>query len=305
VHKALAANGAPAGTLNVIMGNSHKVMNEWLSSEFVNDIVHFGNSKQGFELGKQMYAAGKKPILELSGNDVFVVWRDADLETACESLLEGFLGSTQICMVPKIAVVHKDIYADFSKAMVQRVKQLRVSLPSDPETVLSPVAKIREFYEFRDDALAKGASLLCGGERVNYRDEEDPQGSYIRPALLKVPDLKEALGMKMLREEIFFPLMPLVRVNGSDDAVAAQIISLINNHAYGLRVSLWVRSPKYLRRFAKEIDNCGLLRINSRHVGFSFYLSTHGGTRRSGGPFGEMNYFWQKTSHLQGVTRTV
>lgn len=80
---------------------------------------------------------------------------------------------------------------------------------------------------------------------------------------------------------------------------------LVNNHGYGLRVSLWVSLAKYLRKFAKELDNCGLLRINSRHVGFSYYLSTHGGTRKSGGPFGEMNYFWQKTSHLQGITRTI
>jgi hypothetical protein len=60
-----------------------------------------------------------------------------------------------------------------------------------------------------------------------------------------------------------------------------------------------------MRKFAKQLDNCGILRINLRHVGFSYYISTHGGTKRSGGPYGEMNYFWQRTSHLQGVCRAI
>jgi hypothetical protein len=79
----------------------------------------------------------------------------------------------------------------------------------------------------------------------------------------------------------------------------------VNDHSFGIRTSLWISSARYLRKFAKQLDNCGTLRINSRHIAFSPYLSTHGGTRRSGGPFGEMNYFWQKTSHLQGVSRTI
>ena len=79
---------------------------------------------------------------------------------------------------------------------------------------------------------------------------------------------------------------------------------IVNNHQYGLRLSLWMSSVKYLRKFIKQLGNSGLLRVNSRHVGFSYYLSTHGGVGKTGGPFGEMNYIWQKTSHLQGVSIT-
>jgi len=110
--------------------------------------------------------------------------------------------------------------------------------------------------------------------------------------------------MKCLKEEIFFPLLPLIKISGNNEVVFERMINLVNTHGYGLRVSLWISSAKYLRKFAKQLDNCGIFRINSHHVGFSYYLSTHGGVKKSGGPFGEMNYFWQKTSHLQGVSRT-
>ena len=82
------------------------------------------------------------------------------------------------------------------------------------------------------------------------------------------------------------------------------MIRIARSNEYGLRTSVWVSSNYYIRKFIKNIDNSGLLRINSRHVDFSLYLGTHGGTGKTGGPFGEMNYVWQKTSHLQGISRT-
>jgi acyl-CoA reductase-like NAD-dependent aldehyde dehydrogenase len=206
-------------------------------------------------------------------------------------------------MVPKIALIHQDIYNKLLQKMLDRTKKLKAALPSDPQTTLSPVAKIQEYFEFLNDALEKSAQILYGGQRINYLNQEDENGFFIRPCLLKIVDQKKIWGMKLLKEEIFFPLLPLVKISGKDDKIFEEIINLTNSHEFGLRISLWISSPKYLRKFAKELDNCGLLRINSRHIGFSPYLSTHGGTKKSGGPFGEMNYIWQKTSHLQGISR--
>src|SRR3990167_10186871 len=116
-------------------------MNEWLAHPYVNDIIFFGDSKKGIELGVKIFQSGKKPVLELSGNDLFFVWKDADINKASDSLLDCFLGSTQICMVPKIALIHQDIYEKFTNKFLDKVKRLKISLPSDPETLLSPVAK--------------------------------------------------------------------------------------------------------------------------------------------------------------------
>jgi acyl-CoA reductase-like NAD-dependent aldehyde dehydrogenase len=305
VHKALLQNDAPAGTLNIVLGNSLIIMNEWLSSPKINDIIYFGDSQKGLEIGTKVFQTGKKPILELSGNDIVIIWKDADIEKASTALLDCFLGSTQICMVPKLTLIHHDIFDKFVNIFLEKVKKIKVALPSNNDTILSPVVKIKDFLEFLDDALTKGGNVIYGGERVNHNNELDQNGVYIRPTLIKVDNCESALDMKCVKEEIFFPLLPLIKVSGTDDDIFKKMIAFVNTHNYGLRTSLWIANAKYTRKFAKEIDNCGIFRINSRHIGFSYYIATHGGTKKSGGPFGEMNYFWQKTSHLQGVSRTI
>ena len=303
VLEALKKNEFPLGTINLVVGNPKKMMDEWTESPHVNDIVFFGDSVRGLEVGCKIFHAGKKPILELSGNDILAVWKDGDLNKASDSLLDCFLGSTQICMVPKVSLIHQDVYNDFSRIMIEKTKYIKASLPSDPDAILAPVGKMKEYLDFLDDALGKGAKLLFGGERINHLDGLDINGMYIRPAILEIPQITNATNMRCVKEEIFFPLLPLIRVSGPDNEVFEKMIIFFNEHNYGIRASLWISSARYMRKFAKQLDNCGMLRINSRHISFSPYLSTHGGTHRSGGPFGEMNYFWQKTSHLQGVSR--
>lgn len=303
VNKALVNNDAPQGILNIVLGNSKVIMDEWLISNYVNDVIYFGDSKKGLEIGNKIFHAKKKPILELSGNDFLIAWKDADINGVIDSLLDSFLGSTQICMVPKIGLIHQDIFETVVGRLLDKVKELKVGPLSDHHTTLSPVARIQDFFDFLNDALIKGAKLLYGGQRINYFGQEDKNGIFITPSVLEIDNYEKAFKMKCLKEEIFFPLLPLIKISGKDEEASQKIINIVNTHSYGIRVSLWIASPRYLRKFAKELDNCGFLRINLRHISFSPYLSTHGGTKNSGGPFGEMNYIWQKTSHLQGISR--
>jgi acyl-CoA reductase-like NAD-dependent aldehyde dehydrogenase len=305
VNPVLKKYKTPPGLLNIVIGNSKRLMDEWLESPFVNDVILFGDSKKGIKEGARIYKANKKPILELSGNDIQMIWKDANLKKAMSSLIEGFLGSSQVCMMPKIALIHEKIFNDFTEEFAKEVKALKIGLPSDKETLLSPVSKIKDFFKFLKDALFKGAILVCGGERADHLGKPDEKGAYIQPTLIRIDDIENAKKMLCINEEIFFPLLPLIKIGGSDDEIFAKMVEMVNLHNYGLRTSLWISSGTFTRKFAKQLDNCGILRINSRHAGFSYYISTHGGTGRSGGPFGEMNYFWQKTSHLQGVCRTI
>jgi len=310
VHEALKMNDAPRGTLNIVIGNSESIVDEWIASPHVNDILFIGDSKIGLEVGNRAYANGKKPILELSGNDMMFVWKDAAIDEAVQSLLDGFLGSMQVCMVPKKAFIHEEIFNEFQAAFLAGVKKLKIGLPSDPEVSLSPVIKIGEFYEFLDDALYLGAELLCGGVRVDHLGIPDELGRFIRPTVLKIGDSATANPMRCIKEENFFPLMPLVKVIANvdghpdfrDKVIFEKMLKIASNNKYGLRISAWATSPFYIQKFMDQMHNCGLLRINCRHVGFSSYLASHGGTGRSGGPYGEMNYVWQKTTHLQGVS---
>jgi len=238
------------------------------------------------------------------------VWKECDLEGALESSLDAFLGSTQICMVPKKIVIHEDIYDKFVNKFLAKVSSLKIGLPSDDNTCLSPVITIDKFFDFLNDALNKGAKLLCGGERIDHTGKIDQKGFYIQPTVVGIENVKIALDMKCVKEENFFPLVPLIKVSSEktgklkDEEIFNKMIELGNLNEYGLRASVWVNSYIYIRKFIKYLDNSGILRVNSRHVDFSYYLSTRGGIRKSGGPFGEMNYVWQKTTHLQGISLT-
>jgi len=307
VGKALKANGAPRGTINIIVGNSHKFMDEWLESPFVRGVLYFGDSKKGIEIGQRIYEKGKKPILELTGNDFIIVWKDANIEKAADSLLDCFMGSTQICMVPKKALIHHSVVSEFTEVFLNKVEKLKIGLPSDPDTILSPVVKMNEFHEFLEDALQNGAELLAGGFRVNHLGEKSARGSYIQPTVVSLP-IEKANMMQCVRKENFFPLLPLIDVDSGglttkekDKNIFERMMGYIEQNDYGMRLSAWVQNPYYIRKFIEEAHCSGLLRINLRHTGFSTCLATHGGIGQTGGPFGEMNYVWQKTSRLQGI----
>lgn len=305
VNEALTHNGAPDGTVNVIVGNSRIIMDQWLADTRINDILFFGDSKVGLDIGSRIYAAGKKPILELSGNDMLVAWKDADLHSAVRSATDAFLGSTQICMVPKMILIHEAIYEDFADAMISRVAKIKAGLPSDENTILTPVTRIHDFFHCLNDALHHGAKVLCGGKRINYRGEVDDSGTYIQPTLLRVDDDLRVPDMNFFNKEIFFPLLPLVKVSGSDAGIFERICELAEMNPYGLRISVWTKSEQRTKKFSESLGMSGLLRINLRHTDFSYYLSTHGGMKQSGGPYGSMNLIWEKTSHLQGISRAI
>jgi acyl-CoA reductase-like NAD-dependent aldehyde dehydrogenase len=313
VDSALRKNGVPVGTMNIVIGNTSKYIKQWIKSPLVNDIIYFGESERGLTIGKEIYSAGKKPILELSGKDIVVVWSDADLNKAAESLLDCFLGSTQICMVPKMALIHESVHDDFLKIFIEKVKTLKVGLPSNPETCLSPVSKISVFRDFLNDAMSHGADLVFGSRQLNYLGVPDEHGVYLEPTVISIDDSRTSMKLKCIEEENFFPLLPIVKITSKDthrsggpvnknQRILEKILTLLNKNNFGLRVSVWAKSDSVVRKFIQRTNHCGLLHINTQHVEFSKFLATHGGPGKTGGPYGELNYFWQKTTHLQGIS---
>lgn len=308
--KALSASGAPKGTINTIVGNSSLIMEKWLKTPHVNDVFFFGDSKNGMQIGARVFQAGKKPILELSGNDLLIVWKDGDVKLAAESLCDAFLGSTQICMVPKKALIHEDVFDEFQKEFLKQVSRLKFGLPSEKGVALTPVVKAEDFFSFLEDAVQKGAILVSGGQKVNHQGTVDPSGIFLQPTVLRIDNCIDAFGMKCFLEENFFPLVPLICISAKtntpnkDVEIFNLMTDMVNKNQYGLRTSVWTNSNFYIGKFVKKLDRSGLIRINSRHTGFSPYLTTHGGPGLSGGPFGEANYIWQKTTHLQSVSVT-
>jgi len=291
------------GVVNVIVGNSKEIFSEWMGNPMLKDVLYFGGSEDGFKAWGQACQNNKKIILELSGNDFMIVWKEIHhLEKASQAFIDGFIASSQVCMLPRKALIHHEIADSFIAAIIEKSKHIVPGLPGDYKTILSPVGKIQFFNEFLSDAINKGARLLCGGKRINVSGKEASDGQYIEPTIIVVEEINRLQQMRLFNEETFFPLLTVIPVKGDDDFIAEQMCDTVNSNPFGLRVSAWVRDKKYLDKFISEIDNCGMLRINSRHVEFSEYLPTHGGTGMTGGPYGSLNYLWDKTSHLQGVS---
>jgi acyl-CoA reductase-like NAD-dependent aldehyde dehydrogenase len=303
----LAELGAPAGTLNVICGKPRQILDRWLEHPLVDDILYFGGSEEGLRFERDCVARGKKPILELAGNDGLVVWKDADLDQAAEAITECFFGSGQICMVPNYVVVHPDVAEGLLERVRAEVSQIRPGLPDDDEVLLSPVRRSEKFFALLDAAMADGAALVTGGRRVELDGTPSETGVFLEPTVLRVDGLTKARALDVVKHETFFPLLPVIVPSASeagdgDEALLDTVIDFVNANEYGLRNSLWTRSTEIIERCVIEIRNGGLLKVNDSHIGFLPYLPSHGGTGLTGGAFGEANYPILKTSHLQGVS---
>jgi acyl-CoA reductase-like NAD-dependent aldehyde dehydrogenase len=297
----LERNGAPRGTLNVISGDTRRILRQWITSPLVDDVMFFGDSAVGMKFGADCVAAGKKAVLELSGNDGIVIWRDADLDAAAAAMCECFYGSSQICMVPKYAVVHPEIADELLDLVLERVRDIRPGYPEDPDVVLSPVLKADRFFDYLAEAREDGAQILSGGGRVDVTGEPSSMGLFIEPTVIRVAGLEDARRLSCVREETFFPMLPVVVPDGSEDDLLDRVIAFVNANVYGLRNSLWSADDEVVDRFIAEVHNAGLLKVNDSHIGFSPVLATHGGTGRTGGPYGELHYPILRTSHLQGA----
>jgi acyl-CoA reductase-like NAD-dependent aldehyde dehydrogenase len=297
---ALEAHDVPPGTLNVLCGEYEVHMPQWLHSPHSDTIFYFGASENGLALEQQCTANGKKAVLELSGNDGVLVWRDADLDRATEALTEAFYGSGQVCMAPSYVIAHPAIADRLLDRLRAAAAELRPGDPDDDGATLSPVLRTTAFFRCLDDALGKGAKKVCGGARIGLDGRPDPDGLFLQPTVIRIAGLDHARELSAVREETFFPLLSVVVPDEAPDLLT-QAIAFLNANPYGLRNSLWSEDSTVIDRFVQATTNGGLLKVNDSHLGTVPRLPTHGGTGRSGGPHGEANYPFLRTSRTQAI----
>ncbi|MGW4059305.1 aldehyde dehydrogenase family protein [Amycolatopsis sp. NPDC004747] len=295
--------GAPPGLLNVVCGHPGPVLDTWIESPLVNDIMYFGDVPPGLKVERRCVEAGKKPILELAGNDIVLVWRDADLDGAADALIEGFYGSGQLCMVPNQAVVHPAVAGALIAKVVEKAAALRPGYPDEEGVLLSPVLRHDRFNRYLADAVRKGATLVAGGHGMQIDGTRDDNGFFLEPTVLRVDGLEQARELEAVRNETFFPLMPIIVPRVADDeTLFDDFVEFVNTSPYGLRNSLWAHDESVVDRFVSQTVKGGLLKVNDSHIAFTAPLPSHGGTGLTGGAFGEANYPVLRTTHVQGVS---
>ncbi|AVO38245.1 aldehyde dehydrogenase family protein [Pukyongiella litopenaei] len=232
----------PAGLVNIITDN--------------NDLgpamtAHPGISKIGFtgssETGKRIMASAantmKRVTLEMGGNDPAIVMPDVDVQAAAEKVYGGaFLNAGQVCLAVKRAYVHETIYDEFCDALKRIADQAIVGNGLEQGTTIGPIqnrAQYEKIKGFLDDAKASG-TVIAGG------DVADRDGYFIRPTIVR--DVRD--GDKIVDEEQFGPILPVISFANIDDVVARA-----NDSDYGLGGSVHSKDVAMATDIAGRIES--------------------------------------------------
>ena len=180
--------------------------------------------------------------LELGGKDPAYVAADADLDFTVPNVVEGACyNAGQSCCAIERVYVHERHYDSFLERALPELQKLRLGDPIDPATTLGPLAH-RGAVAFLSgqvqDAIARGARLLCGGK------PSGPLGQFFQPTLLA--DCRNELAV--MQDESFGPLLPVLRVSGDDEALA-----MMNDSRFGLTASVWTKDRARAEWFAAEL----------------------------------------------------
>ena len=272
--------GIPKGVLNLIIGSGSEAGDEIINHRAVKAISFTGSNEVGIRLYEQASRRGAKVQCEMGGKNPVVVLEDADLELAVESTAQGAFGSSgQRCTATSRAVVVNDIADRFVEALVKRAESMRIGAGSDPDTEMGPSVDESQFktvLSYIDIGREDGAELKCGGQRAEG-DGLD-KGYFVRPAVFDrvTPD------MRIAREEVFGPVLSVLRVKDFDEAM-----QVANDSEYGLSSSIFTNDAVRIFRFVDEIET-GMTHINSpttggeAHVPFGGIKGTGIGDREQG-----------------------
>ncbi|WPO69702.1 NADP-dependent succinic semialdehyde dehydrogenase [Streptomyces sp. KN37] len=212
----------------------------------------------------------KKTVLELGGSDPYLVLPSADVEQAAKTAVTARVQNNgQSCIAAKRFIVHADVYEAFRERFVAGMRKLTVGDPLSEETDVGPLSSERgraDLEELVDDAVAHGATALCGGQRPT----EQERGWFYAPTVLA--DITPR--MRIHREETFGPVATLYRVDDLDEAVA-----LANDTPFGLSSNVWTRDEADIARCVRDLQAGGVFfnGMTASHPGLPF-----GGVKRSG-----------------------
>lgn len=256
----------PSGVLNIVAGGND--LGAQMVAHRVTRMISFTGSVAA---GQQIAAAAspslKNLVLELGGNDAAIVLPDVDVETVAEAVFNAaFLMSGQVCAAIKRLYVHESIYHDMVDALVRRANAA-VPAPETSGGTFGPLTTQPQYDRVRmllADALSHGAHAVSGSAQPTSR------GYFIAPTI--VTDAKA--GIKVVDEEQFGPLLPVMSFRDVDDAIEAA-----NATEYGLCGSIWTADIEAGAALAARLD-CGTSWVNGHaevapHVPF-------GGTKSSG-----------------------
>lgn len=265
--------GLPPGVLNLVLGSGSEAGDEIVSHPAVKAISFTGSTETGLRLYAQVAPRGVKVQAEMGGKNPVVVMEDCDMSLAVESTAQGAFGSTgQRCTATSRAIVIDKIADEFVEKIVERAKSFKLGDGSVPGIDIGPSVDEGQFnivLRYIDIGREDGAELKCGGKRATGEGLDD--GYFVEPTVFDhvTPD------MRIAREEIFGPVLSVLRVKDFDEAM-----TIANDSDYGLSSSVFTNDTNLVYRFVDEIET-GMTHINSPTTGGEAHIP-FGGVKHTG-----------------------
>jgi aldehyde dehydrogenase (NAD+) len=265
--------GIPPGVLNLILGSGSEAGDEIIGHRAIRAVSFTGSNEVGIRMYEQVSRRGAKVQCEMGGKNPVVVLEDADLDLAVESTAQGAFGSTgQRCTATSRAVVINDVADEFVRRLVERAKSFRIGPGNDPKTDMGPSVDESQFktvLQYIDIGREDGAELRCGGNRLE--SDGYANGFFVEPAVFD----KVTPDMRIAREEIFGPVLSVLRAKDFDEAMR-----IANDCEYGLSSSIFSNDAPRIFRFIDQIET-GMTHVNSATTGGEAHIP-FGGIKATG-----------------------
>ncbi|HET8978776.1 MAG TPA: aldehyde dehydrogenase family protein [Solirubrobacteraceae bacterium] len=253
--------GVPDGVLNVVTGRGSAIGDVLVSHPDVRRVAFTGSTAVGRHVATLAGGELKRVSLELGGSDPVIVCADADVEAAVKAVIIGrYWNAGQACLGCKRVFVHDSVYDAFVAALVDRVGRYE---PGDgtvkaqkPKLRMGPIhtrAGRDELLEQIESGVCSGGELLIGGGTG-----AGERGWFLEPAVIAEP----GGDSRLMREEVFGPVLPVLRFADFDDAIRRA-----NDTPYGLGSSIWTHDARLIHRAALQID-AGITWVNQIHYGY-------------------------------------
>ncbi len=283
----VAEAGVPPGVVNVITGSS-KAGSMIVGHPDVDKIAFTGSTDVGRILRRQTAGSGKKISLELGGKSPFIVFNDADLDSAVEGVIDAiWFNQGQVCCAGSRLLVQEDVADAFIKKLKRRMGQLRVGEPLDKAIDMGAIVHQSQ-WDTVDQWVKTGVAE--GGELFQPDIEMPEQGLFYKPTLITNLDP----ACEVVQEEIFGPVLVSLTFRTPKEAIA-----LANNTRFGLAASVWSENINLALDVASKVK-AGSLWVNCTNLfdaasGFGGYRES--GFGREGGKEGLFEYLrpaWQE-----------
>jgi acyl-CoA reductase-like NAD-dependent aldehyde dehydrogenase len=276
----LVEAGLPDGVLNLVIGSGGTVGDEIINHPAVRAVSFTGSSEIGFKMYEQIAKRGIPFQAEMGGKNPVVVLEDCDMDLAVEHTAQGAFGSTgQRCTATSRAVVMNSVADKFVEKVVARAKSFKLGNGSDEANQIGPSVDESQFntvLKYIDIGKEDGATLLCGGKKAEGDGLDN--GYFVEPTVFD----NVTADMRIAREEIFGPVLSVLRVKDFEEAM-----TVANDSEYGLSSSVFSNDYNDINRFIEEIES-GMTHVNSpttggeAHIPFGGIKATGIGAREQG-----------------------